>query len=63
MVDDGMVYGVYLSLLKMLDRSAIVFSWKIDAKSFGCWQQVDSFRKVGPIMSANSRQLTASDME
>lgn len=31
----GMVYGVYSSMLKILDRSAIVFSWKIDASLWG----------------------------
>lgn len=31
----GMVYSVYLSMLKILDRSAIFFSWKIDASLLG----------------------------
>lgn len=41
----GMVYGVYVSMLKILDRSAIVFPWKIDSSLFWCWQKVDSFHR------------------
>lgn len=58
----GMVYDVYLSMLKILDRSAIVFSWKIDASLWGAGSKL-TVVFIGPIMSVSSRQLTASDME
>lgn len=39
----GMVYDVYLSRLKILDRSAIVFSWKNDASLWGAGSKFGSF--------------------